>query len=111
MRREELRALGDLAGDAAAGIATQAREVHAEHRRAGLRRRWARRPRRSREIHDRVSAGAYAAASALTGELVKGGAAVASLARPDDAPSLTDAPRGGLAVGAHQRHVGRPSAP
>ncbi len=28
MRRDELRALGDLAGDAAAGIATQAREVH-----------------------------------------------------------------------------------
>lgn len=29
MRREEVRALGELAGDAAAGIAAQAREVHA----------------------------------------------------------------------------------
>jgi PGAP1-like protein len=99
MRREELRALGDLAGGAAAGIATQAREVHES---IAVRVFGALGPSAApvREIHNRVAAGAYAAASALTGELVKGGAAMASLARPDDAPSLTEAPRGGLAVGA-----------
>lgn len=99
MRREELTALGALAGDAAAGIASQAREVH-----EGVAARvfGALGPPAApvRVIHDRVSAGAYAAASALTGALVKGGAAAASLARPGDAPSLRDAPRGGLLVGA-----------
>jgi hypothetical protein len=99
MRRDELRALGALAGDAAAGIATQAREVH-----EGVAGRvfGTLGPTASpvRAVHDRVAAGAYAAASALTGALVKGGAAAASLARPPDAGSLRDAPRGRLAVGA-----------
>jgi len=99
MRRDELRALGHLAGDAAAGIATQARQVH-----AGVAARvfGALGPTAApvRVAHDRISAGAYAAASALTGALVRGGAAAASLARPEDAPSLTEAPRGRLAVGA-----------
>jgi hypothetical protein len=53
-----------------------------------------------RVAHDQISAHAYAAASALTGALVRGGATAASLARREDAPSLTDAPRGRLAVGA-----------
>jgi hypothetical protein len=99
MRREELRALGGLAGEAAAGIATQAQDVH-----AGIATRvfGAVGPMAApvRAIHDRVSAGAYAGASALTGALVKGGAAAASLARPEAGPSLSDALRGRLAVGA-----------
>jgi hypothetical protein len=99
MRRDELRALGDLAGDAAAGIATQAREVH-----EGIAARvfGALGPTAApvRIAHDQISGRAYAAASALTGAVVRGGAAAASLARREDAPSLTDAPRGRLAVGA-----------
>jgi hypothetical protein len=99
MRRDELRALGDLAGDAAAGIATQARDVH-----AGIAARvfGALGPTAApvRIAHNRISDGAYAGAARLTGTLVRAGAAAASLARPPDAPSLTDAPRGRLAVGA-----------
>jgi hypothetical protein len=99
MRRDELRALGSLTGDAAAGIASQARDVH-----EGIAARvfGALGPPAApvRVIHDRVSAGAYTAACALTGALVKGGAAAASLARPADAPSLQDAPRGHVVVGA-----------
>ncbi len=99
MRPDELRALGSLAGDAAAGIAGQAREVHES---IAARVFGALGPPAApvRVIHDRVSTTAYTAASALTGALVKGGAATASLARPDDAPSLADAPGGRLAVGA-----------
>jgi hypothetical protein len=99
MRPDELRALGSLAGDAAAGIAGQAREVHES---IAARVFGALGPSGApvRAVHDRVSTTAYAATSALTGALVKGGAATASLARPDDAPSLADAPRGRLTVGA-----------
>ena len=99
MRRDELRALGDLAGEAAAGIAGQAREVH-----AGIAARvfGALGPTAApvRLAHDRISAGAHAAASALSGAVVRGGAAAASLTRPPDAPSMADAVAGRLAVGA-----------
>src|ERR1700727_2028284 len=99
MRREELSALGDLAGEAAAGIAGQARDVH---RSIATRVFGALGPPAApvRVVHDRVSARAYRAASALTGGVVKGAAAAAGLARPQDAPSLRDAPHGRLAVGA-----------
>jgi pimeloyl-ACP methyl ester carboxylesterase len=53
-----------------------------------------------RAVHDRIAAGAYAAASRLTGALVKSSAAAASLSQPPDAAALGDAPRGRLAVGA-----------
>ncbi|MFL5860839.1 MAG: esterase/lipase family protein, partial [Solirubrobacteraceae bacterium] len=53
-----------------------------------------------RVAHDRIATAAYAAAGSLTGAVVKGGAAAASLARPEQAPSLADLPRGRLAVGA-----------
>lgn len=99
MRRDELRALGELAGDAAAGIADQARDVH-----RGIATRvfgaLGSTAAPVRQVHDHVSAGTYAAASAITGALVKGGAAAAGLTRPEDGPSLSDAPRGRLVVGA-----------
>jgi hypothetical protein len=102
MRREELRALGELAGDAAAGIAGQARGVHQS---VAARVFGALGPTAApvRGVHDRVAARAYAAASSLTGALVKGGAAAAGLGWAGsgaDAPSLSDAPRGRLVVGA-----------
>jgi PGAP1-like protein len=99
MRPDELRALGSLAGDAAAGIAGQAREVH-ESVAARVFRALGPPGTPVRVVHDRVSTTAYAAASALTGAIVKSGAAAASLARSDHAPSLTDVPGGRLAVGA-----------
>jgi hypothetical protein len=99
MRRDEVRALGVLAGDAAAGIATQAREIH-----TGV----AERVFRSlgppaapiRIMHDRISEGAYSAARALTGALVRGGAGAISLVRDHEAPSVLDNPAGRMAVGA-----------
>jgi hypothetical protein len=102
MRRDELSALGDLAGDAAAGIAGQARDVH---RSIATRVFGALGPPAApvREVHDRVAARAYGAASALTGTVVKGAAAAAGLGwagTGPDAPSLSDAPPGRLAVGA-----------
>jgi pimeloyl-ACP methyl ester carboxylesterase len=102
MRRDELRALGSLAGDAAAGIADQARDVHQS---IAARVFGALGPTAApvREVHDRVAGGAYVAASALTGALVKGGASAASLkwaGTGPDAPSLSATPRGRLAVGA-----------
>jgi hypothetical protein len=102
MRRDELRGLGQLAGDAAAGIATQAREVHES---IAARVFGALGPPAApvREVHDRVAAGAYAAASALTRAVVTGGTVTASLGwagTGHNAPSLSDAPRGRLAVGA-----------
>lgn len=99
MRPDELRALGHLAGEAAGGIATQAREVH-EGIAARVFGTLGPSATPARVIHDRVSAGAYGAARALTGAVVKSGATVASLTRPDDAPSLVDAPGARLAVGA-----------
>jgi pimeloyl-ACP methyl ester carboxylesterase len=99
MRPEEVNALGDLAGDAAAGLAAQVREVHegiAERVFGSLG------PAASpvRTIHDRVSDGAYTGARVLTGALVRGGARVLSRTRPADAPSIEETARGRLAVGA-----------
>jgi len=99
MRRDEVRALGDLAGDAAAGIADQARDLH-----TGIAQRvfGALGPSAApvRVVHDRVSGGAYAAARALTGAVVRGGAQVAGMTRPDEAASIADSARGRLALGA-----------
>jgi PGAP1-like protein len=99
MRREEVRALGDLAGDAAAGIAGQVRDVH-----AGIAQRvfdtLGATAAPVRFAHDRISDSAYAAARALTGALVRGGAGALSLVHSDDAPSIADSPAGRLAMGA-----------
>lgn len=99
MRRDEVRALGDLAGDAAAGIADQARDLH-----TGIAQRvfgaLGSTAAPVRIAHDRISEGAYTAARALTSAVVRGGAGAVSLARPDDAPSIADSPPGRLAVGA-----------
>ena len=99
MRRDEVRALGELASDAAAGIATQARDVH-----LGIARRvfatLGPPAAPVRVAHDRISDGAYAAARALTGAVVRAGAGAISLVRDHEAPSLLDNPAGRMAVGA-----------
>jgi pimeloyl-ACP methyl ester carboxylesterase len=101
MRSEEARALGDIAGDAAAGLATQVREVHQgiAGRVFGLLGEPA---APVRVVHDTVAKSAYTGARLLTGTLVKGAAAAASLTRPPDAPSLEETIHGRLAVGALQ---------
>ena len=102
MRRDELRALGVLAGDAAAGIADQAREVHAgvADRVFGALKVLGPPADAVRVLHDTVADGAYAGARTLAGAITRGGASALSLARPPDAPSVREHPRGRLAVGA-----------
>jgi pimeloyl-ACP methyl ester carboxylesterase len=101
MLPEETRALGDLAGEAAAGIATQVRQVHEgiAGRVFGLLGEPA---APVRAMHDTIAKGVYTGARSLTGALVKGGAHAVSLSRPPDAPSLEQTPRGRMAVGAIQ---------
>ena len=102
MRPDEARALGDLAGEAAAGIAGQAREVHAgiARRVFGALRVLGPAAEPARILHDGISAGAYEAARALTGAIVRGGAAAVSLTRTDEDPSISEGVPGRLAVGA-----------
>jgi pimeloyl-ACP methyl ester carboxylesterase len=112
MRPEEVRALGELVGGAAAGVATQARDVH-----TGIAGRvfgvLGPPAQAVRVVHDRVADGGYAAARALSGAVVRGGARAVSLTRADDAGSIADTPAGRAVVGAlngawgdmlHQRH-------
>jgi pimeloyl-ACP methyl ester carboxylesterase len=99
MQAEELRALGDFAGGAAAGLASQVREVH-----QGIAERvfgtLGPLGQPVRAVHDRVADGAYAGACSLTAAVVRGGAFAISLTRPDDAPSITGSRPGRLAIGA-----------
>jgi pimeloyl-ACP methyl ester carboxylesterase len=99
MRSDEARALGELGSAAAAGIASQAREVH-----AGIAGRvfgvLGRPAAPARFAHDQISAGAYAAARALTGAVVRGGALAYGLTCPPDAPSLGDRVNGRAVMGA-----------
>jgi pimeloyl-ACP methyl ester carboxylesterase len=99
MRPNEVRALGDLAGEFAAGIAMQARDVHAgiAGRVFGLLGETA---APVRVAHDAIFTGAYAAARLVTGSLVRGGAFAYGLTRPDDGPSIADGRRGRIVVGA-----------
>ena len=99
MRPEEVRALGAFAGAAAAGIATQARELH-----AGVAGRvfGALGPAGAavRVIHDGVTASAYAGAHRLTESVVRGTAQALSFTRTDADSALADTVPGRLAVGA-----------
>lgn len=99
MQRDEVSALGDLAGIAASSIAGQARDMH-----AGIAGRVFGRLGPSatpvKVIHDRVSAGAYAGAAELTGAIVRCGALAASVTRPEEAPSMQDSVSGRLVTGA-----------
>jgi pimeloyl-ACP methyl ester carboxylesterase len=99
MRSEEVRALGDFAGGAAAGLAAQVREVH-----EGIAGRVFGTLGASaapvRLIHDRVAEGAYTGAKLVTGAIVRRSARALSVNRPADAPSIAATRPGRLAVGA-----------
>jgi len=99
MRREEIAALGDLAGEAAAGATRQIHELH-----TGIAGRvWSRVGPAAlpvRLAHDRIARGAYSAASEFTGTVVRAAAHAASRARAPDAPSIERTPAGRVVVSA-----------
>jgi pimeloyl-ACP methyl ester carboxylesterase len=99
MRREEIAALGDLAGDAAAGATRQIQELH-----TGIAARvWRRVGPAALPVklaHDRIARGAYSAASELTRTVVRTGAHAASRAQSPDAPSIERTPAGRVVVSA-----------
>jgi pimeloyl-ACP methyl ester carboxylesterase len=99
MRREEISAVGDLAGEAAAGAAKQIHEVHRGI--AGRVWRWvgpAALP--VKVIHDGIARGAYTAAGELTRVVVWAGTQAASSARRADAPSIQSSPAGRAVISA-----------
>jgi pimeloyl-ACP methyl ester carboxylesterase len=99
MRPEEIAALGDLAGEAAAGATRQIHELH-----DGIARRVWRRVGPAalpvRLAHDRIANSAYSVAGELTRQVVRAGANAASLARSPDATSIERTPAGRLVVSA-----------
>ena len=99
MRREEIAAFGELAGEAAAGAARQIHELH-----TGIAGRvWSRVGPAALPVklaHDRIARGAYSAASELTRTIVRAGAQAASRAQSPDAPSIEGSPAGRLVVSA-----------
>jgi pimeloyl-ACP methyl ester carboxylesterase len=99
MRRDEARALGDLAGDAVASVASQVREVH-ENIAGRVFGALGMGGGPVRAIHERASAGAYQGAHKLTGAVVRGGAHALSLTRSQDDPPLENSTAGRLMVGA-----------
>jgi pimeloyl-ACP methyl ester carboxylesterase len=105
MRSEEVTALGDLAGEALAGVAGQARELHEA---IANRVFTAVGPGAApvRETHDRIARVAYASARGSVRLMVRAGARAVSATRPPDAPSLAESPAGRIAVGALNGAVG-----
>ena len=105
MRPDEVRAVGELAGDAVAGLTKQIRDVHAGiARRAFAGAGAGRSP--AQVIHDRVSDYAYGAAEHLGGGLLRAGARAISVMRPPDAPSIGDSVTGRVVVGALNGAIG-----
>jgi pimeloyl-ACP methyl ester carboxylesterase len=99
MRRDEIAALGELAGEAAAGAARQIQEVH-----TGIAERvWRRVGPAALPVklaHDRIARGAYSAASELTRTVVRASAQAASRVQSPDAPSIEHTPAGRVVVSA-----------
>ncbi len=99
MNSAEIEAVGELAGEAAAGLASQIQELH-----RGIARRTfgAVGPGAAvvKSAHDAIAGAAYAGAKTLTRSLVKAGASAVRAAQPPDAPSLERATVGRFAIGA-----------
>jgi pimeloyl-ACP methyl ester carboxylesterase len=99
MLPEEITALGDIAGEAAAATASHVRDMHATI----ATRVWdAMGPMAApvRLAHDAITKTAYSAATEVTRALVRGGARALSAAQPPDAPSLERSVSGRAIVGA-----------
>jgi pimeloyl-ACP methyl ester carboxylesterase len=99
MRPEEIEALGDLAGDAAAGATKQIHEFH-----TGIARRvWRQVGPAALPVklaHDQIANSAYTAAGELTRTVVRRGAQAASRAQAPDAPSIQGSAAGRAVVSA-----------
>lgn len=99
MRPEELSALGDLAGEAAAGATQQIHELH-----TGIAGRvWRRVGPASLPVqiaHDRIAKRAYSVAGNLTRTIVRAGAHAASAAQAPESPSMQRSPAGRAVIGA-----------
>ena len=99
MRREEITAFGELAGDVAGGLASQIQQMH-----SGIAGRVWRAVGPGavpvRVVHDRLAERAYAAARGLTGSVVRAGARALSTAQPPGAPSIERTAAGRAVVGA-----------
>ena len=105
MRPEEVTALGELAGDAVAGLTAQIRELHhgiAERAFAGVGAAAA----PARLLHDQISHYAYEAAKSVGGGLLRAGARAISVTRPPEARSIEESVPGRLAIGALNGAVG-----
>jgi len=97
VQRDEVKAFGELAGAAAAGIAGHVREVH-----EGISQRVFKLVPGAgmvRTIHDGVSSGAHSASRALTGAIVNSGAGALGSRLPEGGP-IDRSLAGRLAVGA-----------
>jgi hypothetical protein len=99
MQPDEIRALGDIAGEAIGGAASH---VHDMHEAIASRVFAAVGPGAApvRVVHDGIARGVYSAVGVLSGALVKGAAAAVSVTRAPDAPSLSESTRGRVAIGA-----------
>jgi pimeloyl-ACP methyl ester carboxylesterase len=99
MRPEEVVGLGDLAGEAAAGLTRRIHELH-----TGIAGRvWSRVGPAAlpvRIAHDRIAHGAYSSAAQLTRTLARAGAQAASATRAPDAPSIERTAAGRAVVSA-----------
>jgi len=99
MLPEEIKAVGDLAAAAAAGLAAQIQEMH-----GGIARRAfdAVGPGAVpvKFVHDRIAGTGYRVARDISGALVRAGAAALSVSQPHDGPSLQQLPAGRVAIGA-----------
>ena len=102
MQSAEIRAVGDLAGAAAAGTGNLVRDVHAAiARRAFAAAGPGAAP--ARVLHDHISAAVYGSVRVALGTLPRGAGVVLSRT---DGPALTDSPRGSLALAALNGAIG-----
>lgn len=99
MRSHEVRALGELSGDAIGGVAARIEEAH-----QGIAGRVfgvlgvSAEPVKA--IHDGVAHGVYVAVRTALGATAKAAANTISVTRPPEAPQLERAPAGRIALGA-----------
>jgi pimeloyl-ACP methyl ester carboxylesterase len=97
MRGTEVRAVGELAGQALAGTGELMRDLHAAIARRAFE---AAGPggEPARVIHDGVSAAVYGGVRAALGALPRGAGTALALKAAPDAPSLIESPGGALAL-------------
>jgi pimeloyl-ACP methyl ester carboxylesterase len=97
MRGAEVRAVGELAGEALSGTGALVRDVHAAIARRAFE---AAGPggASARGIHDGVSAAVYGGVRAALGALPRGAGTALALKAPPDAPALVESPGGALAL-------------